>query len=268
LLGTPSSGLSLYQISAAAARLGLSPLVYGLQPAPDGETLPRLACRYLNSRIPVIVGGDGHAFVLVGYQRVRAGDPDERIEFFRHDDEVGPYVPVPNFQFDDYSPWDYLVVPLPHKVYLSGEDAEVVGAEHLRQALEDHPSEGTQALVVQLQDPNRPLTFRTTVIPSNALKTGLDGRGVPDELAAVYRRMQMSRWVWVVELVDRQLRKDEAPCVLGEVLIDATDHVRDRRVLAYRVPGVIAQWDADADRLGLRALSDIPPLVSVSPVTS
>jgi hypothetical protein len=70
--GTPSSGLSLYQISVAAARLGLPALVYGIDPPPAGETPLRIACRYLNSGIPVIVGGGEHAFVLIGYERVDA----------------------------------------------------------------------------------------------------------------------------------------------------------------------------------------------------
>lgn len=263
---TPSSGLSLYQISVAAARLGLPALVYGIHPPPTGESPFRIACRYLNSGIPVIVGGDEHAFVLVGYERVNAGQPDERIHFFRHDDEVGPYGVVENYLFDDYSPWDYLVVPLPAKVYLSGEEAEIIGEEHLRQALEDHPSEKSDELLTRLYDPARPLSFRTTVIQSNDFKTSLDRRGVPEALAAIYRRMQMSRWIWVVELQDRTLRDDGNRFVLAEVVIDATDHVRDRHVLAYRVPGVIAQWDPDADKIDFGLLDAIAPLAPVTPV--
>jgi hypothetical protein len=263
--GTPSSGLSLYQISVASGRLGLPALVYKLDPPPDGESLFRIACRYLNSGMPVIVGGDEHAFVLVGYERVNSGKPDERIYFFRHDDESGPYGAVENWMFDEYSPWDYLVVPLPAKVYLSGEEAEVIGEEHLRQALEDHPSPEAAAMLKQLDDPAHPVSFRTTVIQSNDFKTGLEQRGVPEDLAAIYRRMQMSRWVWVVELQDRALRDDSDPFVLAEVIIDATDHVRDRHVLAYRIPGVIAQWDPDADKIDFGQLAAMQPLRPVSP---
>lgn len=258
--GTPSSGLSLYQISVAASRLGLPALVYGLRPPPENETLFRLACRYLNSGLPVIVGGNEHAFVLVGYERVRPGEPDERITFFRHDDETGPYIAVENFRFDDYAPWEYLVVPLPAKVYVAGDAAEVVGEAHLRQALEDHPSEGGSMLLAGMSDPKRPYSFRATVLLSNEFKAGLDERGVPPVLAAVYRRMQMSRWVWVIELVDRVRRNQSEPYVLAEVVLDATDHVRDRRVLAYRVPGVVAQWDPDADRIARREIDPVDPL--------
>ena len=263
---TPSNGLTLYQISVASSRLGLPALVYKLHPPPEGESLFRIACRYLNSGMPVIVSGDEHAFVLVGYERVNAGKADERIHFFRQDDESGPYGLVENYLFDEYAPWEYLVVPLPAKVYLSGEEAEIIGEEHLRQALEDHPATETTALLTQLDHPDRPLSFRPTVVQSNDFKTRLDGRGVPADLAAVYRRMQMSRWIWVVELQDRSLRDKGDPYVLAEVVIDATDHVRDRHVLAYRIPGVIAQWDPDADRVDTKRLPTIGPLKPVSPV--
>lgn len=258
--GTPSTGLSLYQISVAASRLGLPALVYGLRELPQEESLFRIACRYLNSGLPVIVGGNEHAFVLVGYERVAGGTPQERITFFRHDDETGPYHAVPNFRFDDYAPWEYLVVPLPGKVYLSGEAAEVVGEAHLRQALEVHASEENDRLLADLASDKPSYSFRSTVLLSNEFKRHLDARGVPPVLAAVYRRMQMSRWIWVVELVDRSRRNQSEPYVIGEVVLDATDHVRDQRMLAYRVPGVVAQWDPDSDRIARRRLAPVPPL--------
>jgi len=252
--GTPSMGLTLYQISVAATRLGLPALVYEVYPdPPPGESLLRIACRYLNSGLPVIVGGDEHAFVLVGYERHNAGQPDERIRFIRHDDEVGPYQLVENYLFDDYAPWEYIVVPLPRKVYMSGEDAEVVGEAHLRQALDDFVSEATSELRRRLDADPPELSFRSTVMSSNEFKTGLQARQVPDELAAIYRRMQMSRWIWVIELVDRELRKT-GPCVLAEAIIDATDQLRHEQVLSWRIPGEVASWDPDTSRRSLRAL--------------
>lgn len=120
-------------------------------------------------------------------------------------------------------------------------------------------------MLKQLDDPDHRVSFRTTVIQSNDFKTGLEQRGAPEDLAAIYRRMQMSRWVWVVELQDRALRDDSDPFVLAEVIIDATDHVRDRHVLAYRIPGVIAQWDPDADKIDIGQLAAMQPLRPVSP---
>ena len=265
--GMPSIGLTLYQISVAASRLGYPALVYGLDPPPPEESLFRLACRYLNSGIPVIVGGDEHVFVLVGYERLHAGQPDERIRFIRHDDEVGIYIYVDNYLLDDYAPWDYLVIPLPQKVYMPGEDAEAIGAAHLRQALDDEAARIGTELRDRLDAKPRELSFRSTVVRSNEFKTGLEARQVPATLAAVYRRMQMSRWIWVVELVDRDLRRLGKPCVLAEAIIDATDHLKDAHVLSWRVPGLVGQWNPDTDTLSHRALDPMPPLRSVGRAT-
>lgn len=265
--GTPSPGLTLYQISVAACRLGYPALVYGLDPPPQGESLFRLACRYLNSGIPVIVGGAEHAFVLIGYERLNAGRPDERIRFIRHDDEVGIYVGVDNYLFDDYAPWDYLVIPLPQKVYMSGEDAEAIGEAYLRQALEDNAAGIGADLLSRLGGKHRELSFRTTVLQSNEFKTSLEARQVPATLASVYRRMQMSRWIWVVELVDRELRKLNKPCVLAEAIIDATDQLRDKHALSWRIPGLVVQWNPDTDTLSQRTLAPIQPLQSVGKAT-
>lgn len=262
--GTPSMGLTLYQISVTASRLGYPALVYGLDPPPPGETVQRLACRYLNSGIPVIVGGAEHVFVLAGYERLRPGQPDERIRFIRHDDEAGVYLAVDNFLLDEYAPWDYMIIPLPQKVYMPGEDAEKIGEAFLRQALDDSTDPVSSDLRDRLANPARPLSFRSTVLQSNEFKTDLQNRQVPDTLAAVYRRMQMSRWIWVVELIDRDLRRRNEPCVVAEAIIDATDQLRDPHALSWRIPGLISQWSPDTDSVSQRNLGPIPLLPSVS----
>ena len=262
--GIPSIGLTLYQISVASSRLGYPALVYGLDPPPPGESPLRLACRYLNSGIPVIVGGAEHAFVLIGYERLKAGQPDERIRFIRHDDQAGIYINVDNYLLDEYAPWEYLVIPLPQKVYMSGEDAEVIGEAYIRQALDDNAARIGTDLRDRLDCMHRELSFRSTVLRSNEFKTGLETRQVPSKLAAVYRRMQMSRWIWVVELVDRELRRRNEPCVLAEAIIDATGQLRDMHALSWRVPGIVGQWNPDTDTLSHGDLDFIPPLRSIS----
>jgi len=258
----PAEGLSVFQLSAAATRIGLPALVYKLDDLPGGESLPRIACRYLNSGLPVIAAGGGHAFVLVGYRRVHPGTAQERIHFIRHDDEVGPYQVVENFLLDDYAPWQYLIVPLPAKVYLSGEKAEVLGAARLTTSSADRGSLAAHQLYAAIT--THKVSFRSTVLKSNDFKTGLERRGVPDPVASIYRRMPMSHWIWVVEATDRAARDRGDPCVLAEAIIDATDHLRDLHVLAWRIPGELVQWDPDEDRLSRRDLTAVPPLGSVA----
>lgn len=233
----PSPGLTLTQMSAASSRMGLPPMVYDVDRLPVGETVQRIVCRYLNSGLPVIVAGNGHAFVLIGYRRANEHEADERIEFIRQDDEVGPYQVVDDFIFDDYAPWKYLVVPLPAKLYVAGEEAEVLGKAWLERIFdrEGHP----------LSDR---VTFRTTAMLSNEYKTGLEDRGLPANPAAVLRRASMSRWIWVVEAVDRDLRYARQPCVLGETIIDSTDHLRDRSPLAWRTPDSVTVTAPDTRR--------------------
>lgn len=239
---TPSTGLTVNQISEAYRGIGLPALVYRIPNLPGRETVFSVACRYLNSGLPLTVAGGGHAFVLVGYRRVRTPDGDLRIEFIRQDDEVGPYQVAVNPFLDDYSPWEWLIVPLPSKVYLAGEKAEVLGKEQLQMSLEESEDETVRSLAS-----SDDLTFQSVVMLSNDFKTRLVKAGYPEAVAAIYQRLQMSRWIWVVEAVLRPERNDGEPCVVAEAIIDATDHLRDLHVLAWRIPGRLWTWSPDVD---------------------
>lgn len=232
----PSPGLTVTQMSAAASRLGLPPLVYDMRVLPRGESLQSIACRYLNGGLPVIVAGQGHAWVLVGYKRSHEED-DSRIVFLRQDDEVGPYQEVPNFNFDTYSPWEFLIVPLPAKLYVPGEEAEAVAERWLAAAF------ARDGMILDER-----YALRTTAMLSNDFKAGLEERNFPVNQAAILRRASMSRWIWVVEAVDRDLRQQELPAVVGEVIVDATDHARDRRPLASRTPHSVTVFTPDTRR--------------------
>lgn len=246
----PSPGLTVTQMSAAASRLGLPPLVYDTEELPEGQSLQSIACRYLNGGLPVIVAGRGHAWVLVGYDRSHEKD-DPRIVFIRQDDEVGPYQVVPDFAFDDFSPWEYLIVPLPPKLYVAGEEAEVEGEEWLAAAFDRDD-------VTFDRDVH---ALRTTAMLSNEFKAGLEGRGVPVDQAAILRRASMSRWIWVVEVVDRSLRQLKESSVIGEVIVDATDHARDRRPLAVRTPKSVRVFTPDTRKQRTaRSATPTPPL--------
>jgi hypothetical protein len=221
--------------------------VYPLQHLAEDESIPRVLCRYLNSGLPVTVATRSHAFVLVGYGRSRDIDGKHLLHFIRQDDEAGPYRRVDNWMLDEWGTWEYAIVPLPEKVYLPGENAEAIGAQRLLAELDRSADRAAADLLQHFHEDSRPLSFRSTVVLSNKFKSTLGPRGYPDDVAAAYQRMQMSRLVWIVELTDRAARDAGDACVLAEAVIDATDHVRDLHVLGWRIPGALWGWLPDED---------------------
>jgi len=251
--------MSVGQLSAIFENADLPAVVYDLSDLPDGESKFTIACRYLNSGFPVVVAGGGHAFVLVGYLRTGTAD-DARIHFIRQDDRWGPYGVVPDPLYDRWRPWEYMVIPLPPKVYVSGEKAETVARDVIYSALLHRRTAEDDRLIDRMGDET--VVFRTTAMLSNDFKIGLPGR-VPDVLAGPYQWTQMARWIWVVEVVDHALWDAGQPSVLAEILIDATDHTGDSRPLSWRIPGELAIWEPDSDAVSPIHLPAIPPVGSV-----
>jgi hypothetical protein len=251
---TPATGLNVHQLCEAARRIGLPAIVYRPSALPRGESIYRICCRYLNSGLPVIVLAGQHAFVLVGYRYIE-GDNGSQIQFIRQDDEVGPYQLVTSPFLDRYNPWKYLIVPLPEKVYLPGEKAEVLGEEYLRNALKHSKHVDAAGLLHDIE--SKTVQFRSRVMRSNDFKATLPIRKLPDLAVAAYQRIRMPRWVWVIEAVLYDEWKRGEDCVRAEAIIDATDHLRDLHVLAWRTPGELGSWLPEQNLVGLR--TDLPP---------
>jgi hypothetical protein len=116
-----------------------------------------------------------------------------------------------------------IMVPLPPKLWLAPEPAErTAGA--LIQAIATGPRvragyQGAREFR-GLQDEGR-LTLRTYAMASNEFKNRAGGRLDPD-LAREYRLARLSRYVMVVEVIDRTRRDRGEPWVLGEVVMDGT----------------------------------------------
>jgi hypothetical protein len=267
----PSTGLTVSQLAAGCRALGLPALVYKCQDEadlPSGDKIPGIVCRYLNSGMPVIVAAGGHhAFTLVGYRRVDASTDDERIHFIRQDDEKGPYQVIEDFAHDGHGRWEWLIVPLPSKVFVPGEIAESLGSEQIMQAAAASDDAESKHLIAATEHP-RTVSFRSTVVRSNQFKASLRDRGFTSEAIALYRRMPMPLWVWVVEAIRKDQRQQRAPSVVAEAVIDATDHSRDRHVLAWRVPGALWSWRPDEDEIGDRPLPAQPLIDSIARYTS
>lgn len=212
----------------------------------------------------MIVAAGVHAFTLVGYRRTNPGTPGERIEFIRQDDEKGPYKLIRNFMHDPHGQWEWLFVPLPTKVFLPGETAEALGRRRLIETASSSTHKTAQDLARGVQGDVKEIAFRSTVIRSNQFKATLGARGYTDEIAALYRRMQMPRWIWVVEAILRRERAARERAVLAEAVIDATDHSRDLHVLAWRIPGELWSWRPDDDHTATRPVAECELVASVA----
>jgi hypothetical protein len=285
----PSTGLTLNQLSDVLGTFGLPPLYYEMAALLDSDrpsTWPppiastdartkRLCCRYLNSGIPVIAvvrqwrsgapSSDRHAIVACGY--VRSDDDSSHVSVIVHDDRRGPYLLVDDVEKDvdsetgEHLCWDQILTPLPEKLWMSGEAAERKGCEHLIEAARRAADAGVeQAQVILERFEDNDLSVRTYATTSNRFKERLRRRCGDDVIVREYSLTRLPRFVWVVEAIDRPAREKGAkeqgardryvPCVLGEVVFDATSDDLDPAILATRVLGLLAiprpqdpRWD-------------------------
>ena len=265
----PSSGLTVMQLSDLFRTFDLPAVFYALgelpddslpwqtpparPPAPDrfGRVPPPgkwdhgvvpILCRYLNSGLPVLVGTHDHAFVVCGYRRSQS--QPGWIDFYRNDDQKGPYIPITDILNDSgQTPWRTLHVPVSGRIWLSPEAAEVNGGtvlEAVSGAIAGSVSSMYGATVVPIPDmiAARRLALKTYAIRSNDFKGALLERGLPVDLARAYRMSPMSRYVIVVEAVDRDLRKLDEPCVIGHAVFDSTSADSSPRRLGLDIHGV------------------------------
>jgi hypothetical protein len=279
----PSEGLTVEQLLDLMRVLELPPSYYNTRLLPPGQLAPfaapdpvppvpavhpglwdtkiiRICCRYLNSGIPVLVATSDHAFVLCGYRRVAAnsGHPDW-IEFVRHDDQRGPYLPVQDVFADvaadgyRYSPWQALIVPLPEKLWLPPEPAEATGGVLMHSlAVGVGPILPEAQRLVDAVD-NQNLSLHTYAVRASDYKIQLDKRGLDPGLVREYKLARWPRFIWVVEGVDRVLRRSGVQeCVLGEVILDATSSETSPHELAIHVPGLALVTQTSGQRRPIR----------------
>lgn len=253
----PSPGMTLEQIQAVFGATGQPALLYFLNKMPrvPGVEEPRpsaakakllhgfwdtrlfsVICRYLNSGFPVMIANATHAFVLVGW--IRRGS---RIRFIACDDQQRPYEVI-NSPFTDHrAPWLAMMIPLPPKVYLSGEMAETWGHRMLRMlGSASGVSKAWQDLSQALSLVPKGASLRTFLRDARDYKARLVNQGRDEEVVRQLRFARLPHYVWVVEAHDRAAREAGNPSVIAEVLFDSnsSDHPNRRpRSDAISMPG-------------------------------
>lgn len=232
----PSQGLTAAQIARAFQELKLPAVHYDLASLPNNETCETIACRYLNSRLPVLLATrhhnfDGHATVLIGYRKSQT----DSLEFVRQNDAASPYEIVDPVN-DPCGDWIALMVPMPGKIYMSGETAEAVGTTYLMQGARDQAVQSMIELEAQEK-----LDFRSYVIEARIYKSLLEQRNVPTDVTPLIKRLSTSQWIWVVEAQDRDAASSGRKCVVGEIVLDATSSGVDTPLIMY-LPGAAIIW--------------------------
>jgi hypothetical protein len=186
-------------------------------------SLYAIACRYINCNLPPIVISNEHAWICVAYRRSPSAG-HTRLTLYRHDDAIGPYIRIED-PFNEpnkaHQPWHSALLPLPPKIYMTGERAEAVGRWWFTRYLKTAPTADPLSQAAAAGE----LTYMTYGQRSSVYKQALVLRsGFDPALAREYRLSSWPRNLWVIEAIDRRLRDATRPCVLGEVIIDPTAH--------------------------------------------
>jgi hypothetical protein len=252
----PSKGLTQGQLQAVLGGLGQPALFYGLSNLPTvrgvrdpdpviddrQELVPgglwdtrmfSIICRYLNSGFPVIVSTASHAFVLVGWMRHA-----DRVWFIGCDDQVGPYEIIKSPFDHNKAPWLSLMVPLPPKVFLSGESAESNAYQQLL-AYADKV-----AKLKSLGDglASGSLQLRSSLMRGSDYKLGIGKKTSSAEVLSTLRFARLSNWVWTVEAHRTSDCGPDSPCVVAEAMYDSTSFDKSPRMVALSVSGLVAVY--------------------------
>lgn len=269
-------------------------------------------------------GNSLHASVVIGHDIVSEKTVDTNKwlvsnsvlmgNFLVHDDSYGPYLRLPDKDplvtpnstsdkpLNDLSPFeipqnrytpytlcdvDKIIVPSFKKVYLEGQDVEILIEDLFSIGKSDFLTryEETISLIsidkrLELVEANMfdeatinyaqrmhekiikqktHIFYRAHIVRSNIFKEKyLFSDEIPKALGELYGGLSMSRYIWVVELALEQdvnmteTSEDQCPVrkIFGEVIIDSTGAIELDSVISIHVPGLLMTtplYDFDPD---------------------
>lgn len=165
------------------------------------------------------------------------------VSFIARDDPVGPYETIDS-PFNHYrAPWDSVMVPLPPRVFLTGEAAENDAFLRLRGILA--AVDATKPLAQALHDGK--VQLRTRLKDVQTFKREISQETSSDEVLRAVRLAQFPHFIWIVEAHVRDLCH-HGPCVIASVLYDATSSDRAPRYCGIAIPGAVALFPPDGDK--------------------
>jgi hypothetical protein len=246
---------------------------------PDTLAPQDILARYVGSGIPVIAGlgpwkpsqSDGHAVVVVGdtfaplsstnLQTSRPTMAELSPHFLVHDDQLGPNLRMPVQPGDEFGETPYnvrehlhfLIVPLPDKVFITAETAEIKAWDRLQFYVGEWPglkakhgaaigasvALGEQALLAISE--NRVIA-RTYLTMGWKYKARLHERVSSSVLRSQTAVHDLPRMVWVTEfgrLEDLNVMDPAARRIFGHCVTDATSTGRHQSPLVIHMPGFL-----------------------------
>ena len=233
----PSSGLYSWQLAEALRLQDFSPVVYSRN---QFETkFDHLLYTYIESGIPVlitlpqhVVAGYGHtsdfstsATTLTGSNWAYTSSYNQ--SFLINDDNFYPYQTLraqgQQTPSDSKFAWkdiNEFIVPLPERVFLTAEQAQVAIEKILA-----HPQLGLSALAPDLM--TEPVVLRLFLTSTRAFKKRLRERKMGHPLVEkIYRHLPMPHFVWVCEIArESEYRTSHKVC--GEIIWDATRNAHE-----------------------------------------
>lgn len=231
--------------------------------------IPLIVCRMHVAHTQVVIGYARQDELSIAIDNDDDSSHFDISAFITSDDAEDPFCVVPIREIVDeiLNPTKaptFVVVPLPRGLWLSGDLAETAAIDWFTaqtaarfkvldaweplkndpSALEEHRralsnfEKGTRDpnLGTQCSEPPD-LAIRTYVTDGADFKESIAARFSDDGLfVRLVGQMQLPKYIWVSEAIDRSLRTNGDPAVLGTIAIDATTIVTDRSAPSAILP--------------------------------
>lgn len=145
------------------------------------------------------------------------------------------------------------MVPLPQNIFLQAEEAENSAHALLKQFAQDNTDPAAAEIGQQVLQ--RKFKLRTALRNSSDYKRDVADRSLPTDVVELVRLAQLPHYVWVTEVHDPGRCRTGTPCVVAEIVHDATSENTNARVDLFIVPGGATTFPPELP------LSQLPPEV-------